>query len=45
MFSSGRRRNQTTPVYGAPYGPFSSETGRPASAETIRTALTAARRS
>ena len=34
-----------TPVYGAPYGPFSSETGRPASAETIRTALAAAHRS
>ena len=33
-----------TPVYGAPYGPFSSETGRRASAETIRTALAAARR-
>ena len=33
-----------TPVYGAPYGPFSSETGRPANAETIRTALAAARR-
>ena len=33
-----------TPVYGAPYGPFSSETGRPASAETIRTALAAAHR-
>ena len=34
-----------TPVYGAPYGPFSSETGRRASAETIRTALAAAHRS
>jgi predicted dinucleotide-binding enzyme len=33
-----------TPVYGAPYGPFSSEAGRPASAETIRTALAAAHR-
>ncbi|MGH3172596.1 MAG: NADP oxidoreductase, partial [Streptosporangiaceae bacterium] len=33
-----------TPVYGAPYGPFSSETGRPANAETIRTALAAAHR-
>jgi hypothetical protein len=33
-----------TLVYGAPYGPFSSETGRPASAETIRTALAAAHR-
>jgi hypothetical protein len=33
-----------TPAYGAPYGPFSSETGRPASAETIRTALAAAHR-
>jgi predicted dinucleotide-binding enzyme len=33
-----------TPVYGAPYGPFSSETGRPADAATIRAALAAARR-
>jgi len=33
-----------TPVYGAPYGPFSSATGRPADAATIRAALEAARR-
>jgi len=33
-----------TPVYGAPYGPFSSETGRPADAATIRAALAAAHR-
>ena len=33
-----------SPVYGAPYGPFSSETGRPADAATIRAALAAARR-
>jgi predicted dinucleotide-binding enzyme len=33
-----------TPVYGAPYGPFSSETGRPADAATIRAALAAANR-
>ena len=28
-----------SPVYGSPYGPFSSETGRPADAATIRAAL------
>jgi 8-hydroxy-5-deazaflavin:NADPH oxidoreductase len=33
-----------TPVYGAPYGPFSSDTGNPADAAKIRAALTAARR-
>jgi hypothetical protein len=33
-----------SPVYGAPYGPFSSETGRPAAAATIRAALAAAHR-
>jgi len=33
-----------TPVYGAPYGPFSSETGKPADAATIRAALAAAHR-
>jgi predicted dinucleotide-binding enzyme len=33
-----------TPVYGAPYGPFSSETGHPADAATIRAALAAASR-
>jgi 8-hydroxy-5-deazaflavin:NADPH oxidoreductase len=38
------RQEPGTPVYGAPYGPFSSATGHPASAETIRTALAAAHR-
>ena len=38
------RQEPDTPVYGAPYGPFSSETGHPADAETIRAALAAARR-
>jgi predicted dinucleotide-binding enzyme len=38
------RQEPGTPVYGAPYGPFSSETGHPAGAATIRTALTAAHR-
>ena len=33
-----------TPVYGAPYGPFSSNTGNAADAAKIRAALTAARR-
>jgi hypothetical protein len=33
-----------TPVYGAPYGPFSSVIGNPADAAKIRAALTAARR-
>jgi len=38
------RQEPNTPVYGAPYGPFSSETGHPANAATIRTALAAAHR-
>ena len=38
------RQEPGTPVYGAPYGPFSSETGHPAGAAAIRTALAAARR-
>jgi predicted dinucleotide-binding enzyme len=33
-----------TPVYGAPYGPFSSETGKPADAARIRAALAQASR-
>ena len=33
------RQEPDTPIYGAPYGPFSSETGRPADAATIRAAL------
>jgi predicted dinucleotide-binding enzyme len=38
------RQEPDTPVYGAPYGPFSSQTGRPADAATIRAALAAAHR-
>jgi len=38
------RQEPNTPVYGAPYGPFSSEAGRPADAATIRVALAAAHR-
>jgi predicted dinucleotide-binding enzyme len=38
------RQEPDTPVYGAPYGPFSSETGHPADAATIRAALAAANR-
>ena len=38
------RQEPGTPVYGAPYGPFSSETGRPADAARIRAALAQASR-
>jgi 8-hydroxy-5-deazaflavin:NADPH oxidoreductase len=38
------RQQPGTPVYGAPYGPFSDEKGSPASADTIREALAAAAR-
>ncbi len=38
------RQEPGTPVYGAPYGPFTSETGHPADAATIRAALAAAHR-
>ena len=38
------RQEPGSPVYGAPYGPFSSETGRPADAARIRTALAQASR-
>jgi hypothetical protein len=38
------RQQPDEPVYGAPYGPFDDEQGRPAGEETIRTALAAARR-
>jgi predicted dinucleotide-binding enzyme len=38
------RQQPGTPVYGAPYGPFELEAGRPASAATIRAALGAATR-
>jgi predicted dinucleotide-binding enzyme len=39
------RQEPGTPVYGAPYGPFSSQTGHPADAATILAALAAAHRS
>ncbi len=38
------RQQPGTPVYGAPYGPFSDEKGSPASAEAIRRALATASR-
>ena len=38
------RQEPGTPVYGAPYGPFSSATGKPAVAATIRAALADAHR-
>jgi predicted dinucleotide-binding enzyme len=38
------RQEPGTPVYGSPYGPFSSETGRPADAARIRAALAQASR-
>ena len=38
------RQEPGTPVYGAPYGPFSLEKGTPASEDTIRAALAAAAR-
>jgi 8-hydroxy-5-deazaflavin:NADPH oxidoreductase len=38
------RQEPGTPVYGAPYGPFSQEDGTPAGADTIREALASARR-
>jgi predicted dinucleotide-binding enzyme len=38
------RQEPGTPVYGVPYGPFSEEVGRPASADTIRAALASATR-
>jgi 8-hydroxy-5-deazaflavin:NADPH oxidoreductase len=38
------RQEPGTPVYGAPYGPFSSETGRPADAAKIRAVLAQASR-
>ena len=38
------RQEPGTPVYGAPYGPFSSQTGRPADAAKIRAALAQASR-
>jgi 8-hydroxy-5-deazaflavin:NADPH oxidoreductase len=38
------RQHPGTPVYGAPFGPFDLETGKPASADTIRAALAAAAR-
>ena len=38
------RQQPGTPVYGAPYGPFTDEKGSPASADAIRVALAAASR-
>ena len=38
------RQQPGTPVYGAPYGPFSDEKGSPASADAVRAALAAASR-
>jgi predicted dinucleotide-binding enzyme len=38
------RQEPGTPVYGAPYGPFSSKTGSPADAAKIRAALAQASR-
>jgi predicted dinucleotide-binding enzyme len=38
------RQDSGSPAYGAPYGPFSSETGTPAGAAKIRAALAAAHR-
>jgi 8-hydroxy-5-deazaflavin:NADPH oxidoreductase len=38
------RQQPGTPVYGAPYGPFSDEKGSPASAGAVRAALAAASR-
>jgi 8-hydroxy-5-deazaflavin:NADPH oxidoreductase len=38
------RQEPGTPVYGAPYGPFSLEKGTPASEDTVRAALAAATR-
>ncbi len=37
------RQEPGTPAYGTPYGPFSDETGTPATAAKIRSALAAAR--
>jgi predicted dinucleotide-binding enzyme len=38
------RQDAGSPCYGAPYGPFSDETGTPAGVGTIRTALSEAQR-
>lgn len=40
--AEGWRQQPDTPVYGAPYGSFDDERGAPASADVIRTALSAA---
>jgi len=42
--AEGWRQQPGTPVYGAPYGSFDDERGRPAAADVIRTALAAAAR-
>jgi hypothetical protein len=38
------RQDAGTPAYGAPYGPFSDETGTPADAGTISAVLAQAKR-
>ncbi len=42
--AQGWRQDAGTPCYGAPYGPFSDETGTPADAATVRAALAEAQR-
>jgi 8-hydroxy-5-deazaflavin:NADPH oxidoreductase len=42
--AQGWRQDAGSPAYGAPYGPFSDETGTPAGAGTIRAALAQAKR-
>ena len=42
--AQGWRQDAGTPCYGAPYGPFSDETGTPADATTVRAALAEAQR-
>jgi len=44
LLADSWRQEPGSPVYGAPYGPFSLEAGHPASAGTIRSALAAAAR-
>jgi 8-hydroxy-5-deazaflavin:NADPH oxidoreductase len=44
LLADSWRQEPGSPVYGAPYGPFSQEAGTPASEETIRAALAAATR-
>jgi 8-hydroxy-5-deazaflavin:NADPH oxidoreductase len=42
--AEGWRQQPGRPAYGAPYGTFDDEAGRPADADTVRAALAAARR-